>query len=124
VQRGLQLPVAQKLTPYLERRFESWVDLQASTRPLDRGARDLLPEPVRAMGFGQASPLRVQGLPQVETWTGRCDGERPGMAQLTVMQFNEPAQPASSRRSRRRPLHLAASVASFYEDRPSRGRPR
>jgi hypothetical protein len=124
VQRGLQSPIAQKVTPYLERRFESWIDVQASTRPLDRGAMDLLPEPVRAMGFGQASPVRVRGEPQIETWSGRSGGERPGSAQLTVLQYNEAAKPAAKRRSKRPPLHLAASVATFYEDQLPRGRGR
>jgi hypothetical protein len=124
VQRGLRSPIARAVTPYLERRFESWIDLQASTSPLDQGSTALLPEAMRALGLGRSPRMRPAGEPQIETWAGHCEGERPGFAQMTVMQFSEPDQPVAKRRANRQPLHLAASVATFYEDQTAQKRRR
>jgi hypothetical protein len=118
MQRGLQTSIAQRVTPYLERRFETWVDLQASTRPLDQGAQALVPEHLQSLGLGRVPVLRTRGEPQVENWMGRCEGERPGVAQVTLLQFNEaPEAGMSPRKKRRKPVHVAASVATFYEDK-------
>jgi hypothetical protein len=115
LRRGLRTGMARRLTPYLERRFESWVDFQAATAPLDRGAQALVPDSMQLLGLGRAPVLRLGDEGQVETWVGRCTGERSGRAQVTLMQFSETQQ--ERRKPRRgKPLHVAASVATFYED--------
>jgi hypothetical protein len=117
VQRGLQSQLAGAVTPFLERRFETWLDLRASTRPLDQGARALVPERVQELGLGHTPLLRTDTEPHVESWAGRCEGERPGVAQVTLLQFNEGAPRGGKRKRKpRRPIHVAASVATFYED--------
>jgi hypothetical protein len=121
VRRGLETGLARRLTPYLERRFESWVDIQAATTPLDQGAQALVPDSMQVLGLGRSPVMRLGDEGQVETWVGRCTGEHPGMAQVTLLQFSEPR--ATKRKSRdRKPLHLAASVATFYEDPRKRAR--
>lgn len=115
LRRGLETGVAKRLTPYLERRFESWLDLQAATAPLDQGARALVPDSMQLLGLGGAPALRLGDEGQIETWVGRCTGDHPGAAQVTLMQFSE-ARRDSRRRRAGKPLHVAASVATFYED--------
>lgn len=121
VRKGLQTGLARRVTPFLERRFESWVDIQAATTPLDQGAQALVPNSMQDLGLGRAPVLRLGDAGQVESWVGRCTGDHTGMAQVTLMQFSEASadqsrrQPHASRT--RKPLHVAASVASFYEDR-------
>lgn len=121
VRRGLQTGLAKRLTPYLERRFESWVDIQAATAPLDQGAQALVPDSMQVLGLGRAPVLRLGDEGQVESWVGRCTGERPGMAQVTLLQFSEARKtrtrkPKSAFDKTGKPLHVVASVASFYED--------
>lgn len=118
VRRGLSTAVARRITPYLERRFESWVDIQAATAPLDQGAQALVPDSVHKLGLSGAPVLRLGDEGQVETWIGRCTGEQPGVAQVTLLQFSERR---SNGRELRKPLHMAASVATFYEDPRKRG---
>jgi hypothetical protein len=115
LRRGLESGLARRLTPYLERRFESWVDLQAATAPLDQGAQALVPDSVQLLGLGRTPALRLGEQSQVETWVGRCTGEHSGVAQVTLLQFSEPTGPGRRQRGRK-PLHVAASVATFYED--------
>jgi hypothetical protein len=115
LRRGLETGLARRLTPYLERRFESWVDLQAATAPLDQGAQALVPDSVQLLGLGRSPALRLGDEGRVETWVGRCTGEHAGVAQVTLVQFSEPTGPAHRRRARK-PLHVAASVATFYEE--------
>ncbi len=115
LRRGLETGLARRLTPYLERRFESWVDLQAATAPLDLGAQALVPDSVQMLGLGCAPALRLGDESRVETWVGRCTGDHAGVAQVTLVQLSEPAGPAR-RTGARKPLHVAASVATFYED--------
>lgn len=120
VRKGLQTGLARRVTPFLERRFESWVDIQAATAPLDQGAQALVPNSMQDLGLGRAPVLRLGDAGQVESWVGRCTGDHTGVAQVTMMQFSEAPSGQSRRRSRsergRKPLHVAASVASFYED--------
>ncbi len=118
VRRGLETGLAKRLTPYLERRFESWVDIQASTTPLDQGAQALMPDSMQSLGLGRTPSMRLGEDGQVETWVGRCTGEHSGMAQVTLLQFSEPKTAAVNlgARKKRKPLNVAASVASFYED--------
>ena len=119
LRRSLQTGVVRRLTPYLERRFESWVDIQAATAPLDQGAQALVPDSMQLLGLGRTPAFRLGDEGQIETWIGRCIGEHPGSAQVTLMQFNEArTSPSGPRRKRqdRKPLHVAASVATFYED--------
>jgi hypothetical protein len=124
VRRGLETGLAKRLTPYLERRFESWVDIQASTTPLDQGAQALVPDSMQVLGLGRAPTMRLGDDGQIETWVGRCTGDHPGMAQVTLLQFSEPSGRTGKRRIRttRKPLNVAASLASFYEDAPKRTR--
>lgn len=119
VRRGLETGLARRLTPYLERRFESWMDIQAATMPFDLGAQALVPDSMQLLGLGRAPSLRLGETGQVESWMGRCTGERAGVAQVTLLQFSEPRE--RPRRSRK-PLHVAASLASFYEDPRKRTR--
>lgn len=118
VRRGLETGLAKRLTPYLERRFESWVDIQAATAPLDQGAQALVPDSMQVLGLGRSPVVRLGNEGQVETWAGRCTGEHPGVAQVTLLQFSEARTPNRKRASSktRKPLHVAASVATFYED--------
>jgi hypothetical protein len=118
VRRGLATAVARRLTPYLERRFESWVDIQAATTPLDQGAQALVSDSVHRLGLSGAPVLRLGDEGQVETWIGRCTGEEPGVAQVTLLQFSEGR---TLGRAPRKPLHMAASVATFYQDPRKRG---
>jgi hypothetical protein len=116
LRRGLQSGIAKRLTPYLERRFESWVDIQAATAPLDQGAQALVPDSMQLLGLGRAPVLRLGDEGQIETWVGRCTGEHSGMAQVTLMQFSEAPQGMPRKRRAGKPLHVAASVATFYQD--------
>lgn len=124
VRRGLETGLAKRLTPYLERRFESWVDIQAATAPLDQGAQALVPDSMQVLGLGRSPVIRLGDEGQVESWVGRCTGEHPGMAQVTLLQFSEARAPKHKRESNttRKPLHVAASVATFYEDPRKRAR--
>ena len=77
--------------------LRSWFEVRSSSAALDDGSRALVPERLSALGI-----TPVAGKP-VQTWAGAEPGPRPGIAVLTLMQFD------------RERLHLAATLASVVE---------
>lgn len=79
---------AEQLAPLTRRRFRSWVDVQLSTAPLDKGADALVPERLRS-ALGAGLPRGGAGEPRVGVWSGPAGGPVGGVASLIWLQMDE-----------------------------------
>lgn len=79
---------AERLAPLTRQRWRSWVDMQLSTAPLDKGADALVPERLRSV-LGAGLPRGGAGEPRVGVWSGPAGGPRGGVASLVWLQMDE-----------------------------------
>lgn len=79
---------ADRLAPLTQRRWRSWVDVQFSTAPLDKGADALVPERLRSL-LGAGLPRGGDGEPRVGVWSGPAGGPGGGVASLVWLQLDE-----------------------------------
>ncbi len=114
LQRLLSTPLAQRLTePLLRHDFNTWVQIQASTEPLDQGALSLVPERDKLAALG-IEPRRGRG-PVAESWQGRT---ATGHAQLSVLQIDKSDLPPElADKLGKQPFQLAAAIVNTVERR-------
>lgn len=113
---GLQRMLATRLVqrvaaPLLTHDFNTWMEVQASTEPLDDGAHSLVPqqEKLAAMGI---QPSRGAG-PQAENWATRTPN---GYAQLSLLQVDKSHLPPElARRFGKQPFQVAAAIVNTAE---------
>lgn len=113
---GLQRVLATRLVqrvaaPLLTHDFNTWMEIQASTEPLDDGAHSLVPqqEKLAAMGI---KPSRAAG-PQAENWATQTAN---GYAQLSLLQIDKSQLPAElAKRFGKQPFQLAAAIVNTVE---------
>lgn len=108
---GLSRLPARVIAPLLQRRLQTWIDIQASSAPLAAGADALIPEKLR--GLMRNLPRPVAGAPRIAGWMGDIDGPHPGVAQFTCLQMDQTDLPPELRG---KPFNLSASVASTLVD--------
>lgn len=95
------------LAPLAGVKLEQWLDLRISDRPLDRGARALLPERLERLG-----PPRDPRGPALQGWIAELPGPLRGLAQVLTLAADLPA-------GRGGPLHMAATVVQAVEEDPT-----
>ncbi len=105
---------AERLAPLTGRRWRSWIDVQVSTSPLDRGADALVPERLRAL-CGAGLPRVARGEPRIGLWSGPAGGAAGGKASLVLLQLDEDDLPKAGRRGDGQGFNLNASVAQVVE---------
>lgn len=118
--RGLQRVLASRVAsrvvnrlaePLLQRDFNTWIEIQASTEPLHEGAHSLIPQQDRLAALGIRPARGRQGL--AETWSGIT---ATGAAQLSLLQINKSDLPEDlQRRLGPQPFQLAAAIVSTAE---------
>lgn len=114
--QGLQLAlntrVAQRLAqPLLSHDLNTWVELQASTEPLDDGAHSLVPQSERLAALGIHASKRSG--PVAESWASETPN---GLAQLSLLQIEKrDLPPGLARRLGRQPFQLAAAIVNTIE---------
>ncbi|HVT36042.1 MAG TPA: hypothetical protein VHE37_10670 [Nevskiaceae bacterium] len=115
--RALQVPfVALVAEPLLQHDFNSWIEIQATTAPLDRGSRDLLPqsEKLAALGIAPTQRSGDEG-PVADSWAGEAPG---GFAQVSMLQLDKrhlPPRLAAALGDE--PFHLAATIVNTVEQK-------
>ncbi len=105
---------AERLAPLTGRRWRSWIDVQVSTSPLDRGADALVPERLRAL-YGNGLPRVARGEPRIGLWSGPAGGPVGGKASLALLQLDENDLPRVRGRGPGQGFNLNASVAQVVE---------
>ena len=112
IERRLESPVAQLLAaPVLDRDFNTWVEVRASSAALDEGSRALVPEKLSALGI---QPSRDKPL---QTWAGVLTGARPGFAMLTMLQLDKERMPPPLQQALGdKPFQLTATVVNVVEE--------
>lgn len=112
LQRVLATRLVQRMAaPLLTHDFNTWMEVQASTEPLDDGAHSLVPqqEKLAAMGI---QPSRGAG-PQAENWATRTPT---GYAQLSLLQVDKAHLPPElAKRFGKQPFQLAAAIVNTAE---------
>ena len=114
IQSGLQNRGIQKaLSPFRHTRLSSWVDIQASTAPRDRGPADLLP----TQELAKIGVQPHKDGPPIQTWLSETGGGAPGLAQITTVQMDKRQLPQRLREALgAAPFQLAATVVHVIED--------
>jgi len=114
MRRAWNNPVVQRLAqPLMKHDINSWIEVTASTAPLDRGAHDLIPrsEKLESMGI---RPARHEG-PHVESWSGST---AQGTAQVSTLQIDKKSLPKNLRkRLGDQPFNLAAMIVNTIEEK-------
>lgn len=112
IERRLDSPVARLLAaPVLDRDFNTWVEVRASSAALDEGSRALVPDKLNALGI---EPSRDKPL---QTWAGALGGNRPGFAMLTLLQLDKERMPAPLRQALgAKPFQLTATLVNVVEE--------
>ncbi|HUS24590.1 MAG TPA: hypothetical protein VM369_06550 [Candidatus Binatia bacterium] len=112
MERRLQSRLVRALaSPVLDRTVSTWIEVQASSAPLDEGARALLPDRLRDLGISPDPKKPVQ------TWTGALPGPKPGLAALTLARLDQDDLPEPLRRALGdEPFHFTAAIASVVEE--------
>ena len=114
--RGLQKVLATRLVqrvvaPLLTHDFNTWMEVQASTEPLDDGAHSLLPQQEKLAAMGIV-PARGAG-PRAENWASRTPQ---GYAQLSLLQIDKSDLPPElAKRFGKQPFQLAATIVNTIE---------
>lgn len=109
---------AERLAPLSQRRWRSWVDVQVSTAPLDRGADALVPERLRAL-WGAGLPRSGPGEPRVGVWSGPAGGPLGGKASLVWLQVDADDLRRDTAPKGDSGFNLNASIAQLVEPRPA-----
>ncbi len=112
-QRSLGHPLVQRaLAPLAHLRLSQWVDVQTTTRPLDRGAGSLLPERLAEVGA-----VRHRDGPPLQGWVAELPGPTGGLAQVLTLALDKQDLPEPLRdRLGRQPFHLAATLVQTAEE--------
>jgi hypothetical protein len=112
IERRLESPLAQVLAaPVLDRDFNSWVEVRASSAALDEGSRALVPDRLNVLGIEPQS-----GKP-LQTWAGGLRGPRPGFAMLTLLTLDKDTMPPQLRQALgEKPFQLTATVVNVVEE--------
>lgn len=114
MRRAWNNPVVQRLAqPLMKHDINSWIEVTASTAPLDRGAHDLIPrsEKLESMGI---RPARHEG-PHVESWSGSTAQVT---AQVSTLQIDKKSLPKNLRkRLGDQPFNLAAMIVNTIEEK-------
>lgn len=101
--------------PLLNLDFHTWLEFHASTAPLARGARDLMPESERLAALGVETP--AGDGPLVRTWAGQSSLGREGFAQVSLLRFDKHHLPAAvAALFGRQPLHVAGAIVNVVEE--------
>lgn len=112
--RAFANPLVKKLAePLMKRDFNHWIEINASTASLDRGAHDLIPksDKLEAMGI---RPARHAG-PHLESWSGLT---AQGNAQVATLQLDKNSLPKNlQKRLGDQPFNLAAMIVSTVEEK-------
>jgi hypothetical protein len=112
--RALQLPLLRVLAePLLHLDFNTWIELQASTASLDKGAQDLLPAQEQLARLG----IRPKGGdgPIAESWAGEAPG---GFAQVSLLQMDKRHLPPQlAQMLGAKPFQLAAAIVNVVEEK-------
>jgi len=112
--RALRTPVVRAVAESLLRfDFNTWVEVQASTASLDKGAQDLVPAQEQLARLG-IRPKKSEG-PVAETWAGEAPG---GFAQVSLLQVDKrhlPARLAGSLGAK--PFSMAAAIVNVVEEK-------
>lgn len=115
--RALELPLVRALAePLLQRDFNTWVEMQASTASLDAGARDLIPQGEKLAALGIV-PVRKDDGPVAQSWAGQAAG---GMAQVSLIQMEKRHLPEQLQRALGdKPFQFAAAIVNTMEEKTS-----
>jgi hypothetical protein len=105
---------AEPLESLAARRMRSWLDVQLSTSPLDGGAADLMPEPLRRI-YGGTLPRAGTGEPRIGVWSGPAGGPAGGVASLALLQLDERDLGRERKPGERSGFNLNASLAQVVE---------
>lgn len=105
---------AEPLERLASQRWRSWVDVQWSTSPLDRGADALMPEPLRRI-YGGGLPRAGTGEPRIGVWSGPAGGPVGGIASLLLLQLDERDLGRERDKNGQGGFTLNASVAQVLE---------
>lgn len=114
--RGLQklmaIPLAQRLAePLLRHDFNTWVDIQASTEPLDQGAHSLVPAREQLAALGIQARKGKGAI--AESWSGHTPA---GHAQLSLVQINKSDLPPElASKLGDQPFQLAAAFVNTMD---------
>lgn len=112
LQRVLATPLVQRMAaPLLTHDFNTWMEVQASTEPLNDGAHSLVPQQDRLAAMGIV-PARGAG-PQAENWATQTAN---GYAQLSLLQVDKSHLPPElAKRFGKQPFQLAAAIVNTVE---------
>jgi len=112
--RALATPVIRAIAePLLRHDFNTWVEVQASTASLDKGAQDLLPAQEQLARLG-IKPKKGDG-PIAESWAGEAPG---GFAQVSLLQLDKRHLPPRLARSLGgKPFSMAAAIVNVVEEK-------
>ena len=105
---------ARQLESLAARRWRSWLDVQLSTAPLDRGADALMPEPLRGI-YGGGLPRAGSGEPRIGVWSGPAGGPAGGVASLAMLQLDERDLGRDRNENGGSGFNLSASMAQVVE---------
>lgn len=112
--RALATPVLRAIAePLLRHDFNTWVEVQASTASLDKGAQDLVPAQEQLARLG-IQPKRGDG-PIAESWAGEAPG---GFAQVSLLQIDKKHLPPRLAKSLGgKPFSMAAAIVNVVEEK-------
>lgn len=115
--RALQVPLIRSLAePLLKHDLNTWVEINASTAPLEQGARDLMPQRDQLASMGIA-PRNKEG-PVMESWAGESPA---GFAQVSLLQMEKKDLPGRLQRLMgSKPFQFAAAIVNTIEAKPKK----
>lgn len=110
--RALRTPVIRAFAePLLRHDFNTWIEVQASTASLDKGARDLVPAQDQLARLG----IRPKNEGPIETWAGEAPG---GFAQVSLLQLDKQHLPPRLAKSLGgKPFSMAAAIVNVVEEK-------
>ena len=113
--RALRTPLVRAIAePLLRHDFNTWIEVQASTASLDRGALDLVPAQEQLARLGIV-PKKGADAPLTESWAGQAPG---GFAQVSLLQMDKRHLPPRLARSLGdKPFSLAAAIVNVVEEK-------
>jgi hypothetical protein len=112
IERRLASPLVQRLAaPLLDRDFNTWLEVQTSSAPLDAGSHALLPDKLRDLGIEPRSDRLV------ESWAGVLPAPRAGFAQMTLVKLDKAQLPAEVQDAiGAEPFQLTAALVNVVEE--------
>ena len=112
--RALRTPILRVIAePLLRHDFNTWIEVQASSASLDRGAQDLVPAQEQLARLG-IKPKGGDG-PIAESWAGEAPG---GFAQVSLLQVDKKhLPPRLAKRLGGKPFSMAAAIVNVVEEK-------